>query len=198
MMNDIPDSIIEYIYEFFSGIDIYNFRITNKCNINKKDVLNKYIQYWNKLPLNFKLLKAVNIAKKIKNCQLTFIEDSQGIYDDFSINYETLYNPFFVLKINKINKDLSLLAFDDLGRPIRLDKNINDNHITSIHINIFNKESKTINQILYHKYEEKYSSITLIRPKRVSKHWISYSSQNSIINNKKIKIILNLYYDSNI
>ena len=192
MMNNIPDSIIEYIYEYFSGIDIYNFRITNKCNINKKDVLNKYIQSWNRLPLNFKLLKIVNIAKKIENCQLIFIEDSQDIYDDFSINYETLYNPFFVSEINKINKDLSLLAFDELGRPIRLDKNMNDNHIGSIHINIFNKQSKILNQILYHKYEEKYSSLTLIRPKRISKHWISYSSKNPIINNKKLKIIFKL------
>ena len=92
MMNNIPDSIIEYIYEYFSGIDIYNFRVTNKCNINKKDVLNKYIQSWNRLPLNFKLLKIVNIAKKIENCQLIFIDDFS---DDFFFTTFFLIGNFF-------------------------------------------------------------------------------------------------------
>tara|TARA_Y100000991_G_scaffold212518_1_gene196789 strand:+ start:888 stop:1472 length:585 start_codon:yes stop_codon:yes gene_type:complete len=192
MISNLPESVIEYIYEYFLGIDIYNLRITNKCNIHKKDVLNKYLHFWNQLPLNLMLLKIINIAKKIDKCKLIFMEDYQNIYNDFSIKYATTNKKFFTIDLNKDDKDLSILALDNLGRPIRLDKNIYNKNINSININIFNKKSTVVNQILYHKYEEKYYSITLIKPNIVSRHWISYSSQKPIINKQGLKVILEL------
>ena len=124
MVDNLPDSVIEYICEYFLGIDIYNLRITNICNINKIDVLNKYLHFWNKLPLNMILLKIVNIAKKIDKCKLIFIEDYQNMYNDFSIKYATMDKKLFTIDLNKDNKDLSILALDNLGRPVRLDKNV--------------------------------------------------------------------------
>ena len=90
MIDNLPDFVIEYICEYFLGIDVYNLRITNICNINKIDVLNKYLHFWNKLPLNMMLLKIANIAKKIDKCKLIFIEDYQNMYNGFSIKYAKL------------------------------------------------------------------------------------------------------------
>ena len=192
MIDNLPDFVIEYICEYFLGIDVYNLRITNICNINKIDVLNKYLHFWNKLPLNMMLLKIANIAKKIDKCKLIFIEDYQNMYNGFSIKYATMDKKFFTIDLNKDNKDLSILALDNLGRPVRLDKNVDNKNINSININIFNKKSNLVNQILYHKYEEKYYSITLIKPNIVSRHWISYSSQKPIVNKQELKVILEL------
>ena len=56
----------------------------------------------------------------------------------------------------------------------------------------FNKKSHVVNQILYHKYEDKYYSITLIKPNIVSRHWISYFSQKPIVHKQELKVILEL------